>query len=151
MAELPPVAGGEVITSAFTNQVADRTIQRYVSAAARDASIPVPVAGQTAYLLDTAQTTIYDGALWIDYEPGVTKAKLVATTSITTDSNGYFATNTGFVPSAAFCQGTQPNDPTVFMLHIMDNIQVAWRAWDPVGGAPRVSATLGVTYIVFGA
>jgi len=150
MSELPPVAGGEVITSAFTNQVADRTIQRYASAAARDASIPVPVAAQVAYLLDNQELTIYDGATWISYKPGIAHVKLVGNTSSLTDGNGDFAVPTGFTPSSAVAMGTQATDPSVFMLSVMDSVQVVWRAWDPVGGAVRANTTVGYTYLIYG-
>ena len=49
MSEIPDVAGGETITSAFTNNVKNRTVMRYANEAARDASIPVPVEGDLAY------------------------------------------------------------------------------------------------------
>lgn len=66
MSELADVAGGQSITSAFTNQVKERTVMRYVSAAARDASIPVPQEGSLAYLLDTNRVTVYNGSYWED-------------------------------------------------------------------------------------
>ena len=38
---------------------------RYANAAARDASIPVPVSGDVAWLLDVDRVTIYTGAAWV--------------------------------------------------------------------------------------
>ena len=67
MSELNDVAGGETIASTFTNQVKERTVMRYASAAARDASIPAPIAGSLAFLDDTDTITMYDGGLaaWV--------------------------------------------------------------------------------------
>ena len=64
MAELGDVTGGDVITSAFTNDVKNRTIMRYTSAAARDASIPTPVEGDLAFLADQNTITYYAGSYW---------------------------------------------------------------------------------------
>ena len=64
MAELPDVTGGETIASAYTSAVKNRTVMRYSSAAARDTSIPAPVAGNLAYLQDSDTVTYYDGTVW---------------------------------------------------------------------------------------
>ena len=66
MSELADVAGGQTITSSFTNQVKERSAMRYTSAAARDTSIPAPIAGSLAYLQDSDTLTLYDGTNWVD-------------------------------------------------------------------------------------
>ena len=148
MAELGDVIGGDIITSSFTNQVKNRSVMRYTTAAARDASIPTPVAGDVAYLL-TGQLTIYNGSTWVDYTPG-NEVELVANTQLTTNASGDCAISTGFQPSAALAIGTQPEFPTLFVLYIMDSVQVAWRAWDPITGVVRASTTVGINYVIFG-
>ena len=65
MSELNDVAGGETIASTFTNQVKERTVMRYASAAGRDTSIPAPVSGSLAYLQDSDTVTMYDGTNWV--------------------------------------------------------------------------------------
>lgn len=66
MAELPPVIAGEPIDSAtFGNPVIERVISRYADATERDAMVPVPIAGDPAYLVDTDDLQMYDGAAWI--------------------------------------------------------------------------------------
>ena len=65
MSELPDVSGGETITAARDNQVKERSAMRYASAAARDTSIPAPVAGSLAYLQDTDTLTMYDASTWV--------------------------------------------------------------------------------------
>ena len=64
MSEIPDVVGGTPINTAWGNPIKDRTVMRYANAAARDASIPAPLNGDTAWLLDTHQLTIYTGATW---------------------------------------------------------------------------------------
>ena len=64
MSELGDVSGGETISSAFTNNVKNRTVMRYANAAARDASIPVPVEGDMAYLQAENVITYYASAQW---------------------------------------------------------------------------------------
>ena len=66
MSELTDRVGGDTIPSAFHNQVKERTIMRYASAVARDASIPVPVEGSLAYLNDVNIVTLYDGFDWVN-------------------------------------------------------------------------------------
>jgi len=78
MAELPDVSGGDTVASGFTNQVKNRTTMRYASAAARDASIPVPVSGEVAWLVDVALVTVYNGAEW----DSVGRDKLPATVEL---------------------------------------------------------------------
>ena len=65
MSELADVAGGETIASTFTNMVKERTVMRYASAAARDASIPAPIQGSLAFLESTKQITVYDSSQWV--------------------------------------------------------------------------------------
>lgn len=65
MPEIPDVLAGNVIESAWGNQIRDRTMMRYASQAALDASIPLPTAGDFAYLLDVDVAQIYDGAEWV--------------------------------------------------------------------------------------
>jgi len=145
MSELPEVIGGEVITSAFTNQVAARTAQRYASAAARDASIPVPVEGQVAWLEDTNRLTIRTGALWQHVGP-----RLLFRGNVNTDAQGDFTVTTGWSPTFAACFGTQPSFPTVFALAQIDSAQIKFRAWrldSPGNVLPNV--TIGVTYAVW--
>jgi len=64
MSELNDVIGGDVVTASFTNQVKERSLMRYASAEARDASILAPVDGALAWLQDVDQITVYDDAVW---------------------------------------------------------------------------------------
>ena len=64
MSELADVIGGNTITAAFTNDVKERSLMRYATAAARDSSIPAPIAGSLAWLQDVDEITVYDGAVW---------------------------------------------------------------------------------------
>ena len=67
MSELSDVTGGQIIGAAFTNQVKERTAMRYASAAARDASVPIPVEGALAYLQDVRTLTMWAGPYgWLD-------------------------------------------------------------------------------------
>lgn len=64
MPELPDVISGEPVESNWGNDIRDRTLQRYVDAADRDAAVPLPVSGDLAYLDDVSMVTVSDGALW---------------------------------------------------------------------------------------
>ncbi len=66
MSELNDVIGGNTITASFTNEVKERSLMRYATAAARDSSIPAPIAGSQAWIEDSDKVTIYDGAVWFD-------------------------------------------------------------------------------------
>ena len=59
MSELADVIGGNTITASFTNEVKERSLMRYADAAARDVSIPAPIVGSLAYLLDVDKITVY--------------------------------------------------------------------------------------------
>lgn len=64
MAELADRIPGELILASYANDIRDRALMRYASAAARDLSVPLPNAGDLAYLSDVAFPTIYTGAAW---------------------------------------------------------------------------------------
>ena len=64
MPEIPDVVGAATVESAWGNQIRDRTLQRYIDATARDASVPLPIAGELAYLSSTTELTVYDGTAW---------------------------------------------------------------------------------------
>jgi len=63
--EIPDVAPGETIQVSWGNPIRSRTVLRYPSAAARDASVPVPVSGDVAWLEDVNSLTLYDGSSWV--------------------------------------------------------------------------------------
>ena len=68
MAELTTVTGGDTIASAtFGNPVIDRVVSRYATEAARDAAVPIPLAGDVGYIVDIDQFQIYDGTGWRNY------------------------------------------------------------------------------------
>lgn len=67
--EMPDVVTGEVVASDWGNDIRDRTVQRYASAAARSASIPSPAEGDLSYLNDTNKVYVYDGAAWVSLNP----------------------------------------------------------------------------------
>ncbi len=64
MPEIPDRINGEIIEAAHINTNRDRTIQRYTSASNRDSLMPLPVTGDTGWLDDVNQLTIYDGSSW---------------------------------------------------------------------------------------
>jgi hypothetical protein len=64
MAEIPDVISGELILASYANQIRDRAVMRYQDAPARDLSVPLPNAGDLAYLSDVAYATIYTGSVW---------------------------------------------------------------------------------------
>jgi hypothetical protein len=50
MAEMPDVSPGEIIAASYTNDLRDRTVQRYANTAERDSDNPVPTPGDLAYI-----------------------------------------------------------------------------------------------------
>jgi hypothetical protein len=67
MAELADRIPGEIIFAAYANDIRDRAVMRYVDAAGRDASEPLPDTGEMAYLTTTGEFQIYDGTAWVNY------------------------------------------------------------------------------------
>lgn len=72
MAEIPDVIAGDPIEAAWGNQIRDRSLQRYATAAARDAANPAPVTGDMAWITTEAEegltvpgiSEIHDGTAW---------------------------------------------------------------------------------------
>jgi len=64
MPEIPDVTPGGTIQTAWGNQIRDRAVMRYASAAARDASVLVPVSGDLAWLDDVNELTIFNALVW---------------------------------------------------------------------------------------
>lgn len=64
MPEIPDVVTGETITTEWGNDIRDRVIQRYATAAARTASVPSPTEGDLSYLNDTNAVYVFTGAAW---------------------------------------------------------------------------------------
>ena len=58
-------ATGDVLTAADVNGYLMQGVLVFASAAARDAAITAPQAGQTAYLKDTNTITSYSGSAWV--------------------------------------------------------------------------------------
>lgn len=70
----------------------EQTVMRFASAAARDTALSaVKAEGMTAYLNDTNQLTIYDGAAWqvVGFAQGFWTAYTPTTTNITTGTTGF--------------------------------------------------------------
>lgn len=68
MPELPFVVPGEDINSTtFGNPVIQRVVSRYADATARDFAVPVPLAGDPAYLTATSELQVFDGTEWVTY------------------------------------------------------------------------------------
>lgn len=65
MAEIPNVIPGEPIETNWGNEIRDRTLQRYQDITQRDLLIPIPIAGDLAYIIDDAQIQYYDGIEWL--------------------------------------------------------------------------------------
>ena len=78
--ELSDVTTGATITAAHINNIKNRTVMRYATAAARTSAIPSPVEGEISYRQDDDVVEYYDGTSWVE----------VATTPI--DPAGDFAT-----------------------------------------------------------
>ena len=89
MSELSDVIGGNTITATFTNEVKERSVMRYADAAARDTSIPAPVAGSLAWLQDVDQITVYDGAVWVTVALEVGARMLLQDGTETVPSNSF--------------------------------------------------------------
>lgn len=80
MPEIADVIPDTTIAVEWGNDIRDRTIQRYASAAARTAAHPTPTEGDLSYLEDTNAIYVYDGAAWVAGLPAnaVGSAQIVA-------------------------------------------------------------------------
>ena len=67
MSELDDRVPGGPILSAYSNELRDRTAQRYNDSTARDVSRPFPGDGEHAWLEQEEQLTVYDGDDWRAY------------------------------------------------------------------------------------
>lgn len=64
MPELPDVITNEVIASEYTNDIRDRTLQRYDDIATRTSENSSPVAGDLSYLQDIGDLDAYHAGAW---------------------------------------------------------------------------------------
>lgn len=64
MSEIPDLQGGDEIATSWGNPIKDRTVMRYANAVARDASIPVPVEGDMAFLALENIVTYFATGAW---------------------------------------------------------------------------------------
>jgi len=84
MPEVPDVTPGGTIQTAWGNDIRDRAVMRYANAAARDASVLVPVSGDLAWLQDVDELTIYNGSGWeVINSPPAPSAVVVSNTTLT--------------------------------------------------------------------
>ena len=56
---------GDPVASDCGNDIRDRTVQRYADATARDAAVPLPIAGDLAWLDSPGVLTVFDGTVWL--------------------------------------------------------------------------------------
>jgi microcystin-dependent protein len=69
MAELADVVPTNSIDASWGNDVRDRTLQRYASAAGRTADHATPAAGDLSYLADTGALAVYHASDWRPFLP----------------------------------------------------------------------------------
>lgn len=88
---IPDVVPDQTIESSWGNDIRDRTITPFASAAARTAAIPTPTVGMLTYLQDRKRTEIFDGTLWQPDGPaGIVKAQYgIAASSIVSSAGAY--------------------------------------------------------------
>lgn len=99
MAWIPNVNPNELITSAWGNQIRDRTVTPFVNAAERTAAIPTPAAGMFSYLTATDSLEYWNGAAWLRVGPAqlaykATGADQAGIVNTTVDITGTSATVT---------------------------------------------------------
>src|SRR5215467_3183579 len=85
--------GEEVLASDFNPYVQEQVIATFANAAARDASIVSPKAGQHAWLTSTQTLTVFDGAAWVTSG----SSRLLGYSQITT-TPGAFSTTALVIP-----------------------------------------------------
>lgn len=64
MTRTPDVTANNPITDEWGNEIRDRTVQRYASAAARSSEHPSPEAGDMSYLADKGRVEVFHSAAW---------------------------------------------------------------------------------------
>ena len=64
MSEIPNVIPLEPVTDEWGNAIRDRTVQRYVTAAARSSLHPTPANGDLSYLSDSGLVYVYHSGGW---------------------------------------------------------------------------------------
>ncbi len=144
MPEIPDVIGGDLITATYNNQVRDRAVMRYSNAAARDSSVPIPVAGDLAWLNDIEGVTVYNGTVWqpvgvpVDFDtvgpndiaitslPGDTQAVYLRDVTVMTQATflvtatAYFdVTSQTTLPRTVFTFRIRTNTPTTLLAEVL--------------------------------
>lgn len=64
MTRTPDVTANNPITDEWGNEIRDRTVQRYASAAARSSEHSSPEAGDMSYLADSGRVEVFHSAAW---------------------------------------------------------------------------------------
>lgn len=130
MPEMPDVVLGETIASEWGNDIRDRTLQRYASAAARTSAIPSPNAGDLSYLADSDTLYFYSGSAWV-------QLALIPVTAAMLDSN---AVTTAKIVDANVT-GNKILDGNVTQGKLSGSIAGAFLLSNGTTGSPTITTT----------
>jgi len=65
MPEIPDVVSGTPVASSWGNDIRDRVLQRYADSSELASQSPFPAPGELAYLDDTGEALLWNGAEWL--------------------------------------------------------------------------------------
>jgi hypothetical protein len=116
MAEIANVVSGEPVESSWGNAIRDRTVQRYVDATARAASVGFPQAGMLSWLDNPGQLDLYDGTDWV---------RVLELT----------ANGSALLPTGGVTIGTEDADLFVSFRHWRGVLGQYMQAWNTAAGA----------------
>lgn len=140
MAEIPDRVPGGVILASYANDIRDRSAQRYADPTARDASNPLPAAGELAYVASLGVLQVFDGTLWRDLLDDVDLSALDARISLLelikdshasafTEGSTTLGTSLGAITS----QVIVPSDGT-YEMELMASLTVTTAGQTTLGG-----------------
>lgn len=67
MAEITDRLPGEIILASYSNDIRDRSLQRYADRTARDVSNPIPATGDMAWISSLGVLEVFDSVAWRVY------------------------------------------------------------------------------------
>jgi len=139
------VVGEEVLAADFNNYVQEQVVATFTNAAARDAAITGPNAGQLCYLTASNELHVYTGTAWstlmsrwVSFTPNV----LFGGTAVTIGAHdcAYRQVGGGWELVAAFTITAGGSSGDTAMRFILD----ATSGWVPTGGLAGYIHTVGI-------
>jgi hypothetical protein len=146
------VASGAPVTSAWGNEIRDRSVQVFDSAAQRTAQWTAPPEGAVSYLKDVDRLDFYTGTAWRPFGHLVQSGTTIVTTNASGDAVINYPTTfrAGTFPAVSVHTGDETQAHITLALSNStppNNVGFWLRAWDTTAHA----VVVGAVRVVWGA